>query len=1399
MKLHLVVFLAVLAVARAQAPVPQPIFDGRTLEGWEGNLERWRVEEGAITGEIAAGQSLAKNEFLYWKGEVHDFELTAEFRLTGGPSANSGIQFRSERLPDGHAKGYQADLDDGAMWLGRIYDEHGRALLVERGARVSIAPDGRRWSDTFAKAEDFRPKVKAGDWNTYRIVATASHVELWVNGTLWSALDDHQTDAAKYSGKIALQLHSGAGPVKIQFRNLRVAQLGRTELPPAASAPPRVPEPTAIKPRSVDGKPLNLDLETGTLAGWTAEGEAFTAQPVTATGTPGPRTLPTRHEGKYWIGHNPQIGDAPTGRLTSEPFPVLHRWGGFLVGGGSNQLVRVEIVNADTGAVIKSASGMDIETMRREMVDLGDAKRIFVRLVDQASGSWGHIRFDDFVFYPEKPMFQTVHGNDPQRPSESPVLWHLRANPAKPTAVANADAQRVMSTMLLTPGFQAELIAAEPDVHQPIAFAIDERGRLWVLEAHNYPSKARAGQGKDRVVIFEDRDGDGIFETRKVFVEGLNLASGIEVGFGGVWIGAAPQLLFFADRDRDDKPDGPPQVLLDGWGFQDTHETLNSFTWGPDGWLYGNQGVFVTSQIGKPGAPAAERQTLRAGVWRYHPVRHEFEIFSNGGSNQWGIDFNEHGHLFLTHCRSFYGGGGTTFAIRNGHFWNQANANYAPFISNTAPAFAPDLKNYLPAAARYDSGEGGAGKPGTTAIYGGHSHVGTMIYLGDNWPDIYRNHLFTHNLHGHQMNQQVNVRTGSGYETFHAGYDLLHAPDPSYIPVDLQTGPDGAVYVIDWVDRQHCHTPMDEKWDRTNGRIYRVSWAQTYKPLKVDLHAKSDAELAALHTHKSEWFVRTARRLLQERAAAGKIDVAAVTALTRQARGAADATSALRAFWTLHVMGALGASDFAAMLQRPDDAVRAWAVQLGTERKAEHALSTWTLLDLAKNDASAMVRLAVASTLPLLPPAARWDVASALAAHAGDADDRFLPRMIWFGLAGVVRDDVARAMALAASTPLPSLADSIRWFVARTPAGRESISARLLHAPEAEAARELRVLAFSLQNETAMAGPSNWAQVAQRFAAAKDAGVRSVAEQLSAVFGDKTVLAAMRARLADRAQPLAERRRAFDLLKRVGDREAVPLYIPLLDEDTFRAAAIPLLSGTDDPAAAAGILRHFAKLNETDKQAALNTLTSRPTPALALLDAVQAQRFEKKGLTALHIRQMRNLGHARVNQRLDEVWGKVGESSEQAKATIARIKQTYEAAPLWAFSVKGGEDVFARLCAACHARDGTAGKLGPDLAGTWRNGLDYFLENVIDPNAVVGADFQLNIVTKKDGTVVSGMVEKQTETALVVRTTTESINIPLAQIKDRQVSPQSLMPPGLLETLSERETIELLKFLTTRG
>jgi putative membrane-bound dehydrogenase-like protein len=1217
----------------------RPIFDGRTLAGWEGNASWWRVEDEAITGTIPAGGRLDANQFIWWQGQVGDFELAFEYRLTGDPSINSGIQYRSQRRDDGHAQGYQADLDDGATWLGRIYEEEGRGLLLERGTRVAISPSGERWVDEFASPRAIREAMQPNAWNRYAIRARSSHVTIWINGTLAAVLDDRDATHARFAGGLSFQLHSGQGPARVQFRNILLRDLGRTADPLVPPVPVAGPQPAEREPAEKETNPEK--------------------------GLKGDRT--------------------------------------------------------------------------------------------------------------------------------SPVLWHLVANPAPASPIKNPAAQQSAAGTKVTPGFHVDLVAAEPDIRQPIAFAIDERGRIWVVEAHSYPNRRPDGQGLDRIVILEDADADGHYETRKVFVEKLNLVSGIEVGFGGVWVGAAPHLLFFADRDGDDRPDGEPEILLDGWGYQDTHETLNSFLWGPDGWLYGNHGVFTTSNVGPPGSPDDKRQQIKAGVWRYHPVSRRFEVFAAGGSNQWGLDYNEVGDLFMTHCRSFFGGGGSSHAIRGGHLWNQTNSGHAPFICNATDtqAFAPGMPNYLPAAARYDGGEGGAGKPGSAAVYGGHSPVGTLVYQGDNWPEIYRGHIFTNNLHGRQMNHQEAVRTGSGYEVFPAGFDILFNPDFQYLAVDLQCGPDGAVIVSDWCDTQHCHVNVNEKWDRGNGRLFRVAWSDTWKPVKVDLGKLSDAELVALHGHRNQWHVRTARRLLQERAAAGRLDAEAIAPLVATS-SASEPVAALEAIWTLHAIGTLPTAALAAAARHPSEYVRGWAVALATEMPGRPTLPTTTLVRLASSDPSAWVRRQLASALVALPEADRWAVAESLATHGEDARDRFLPKLIWSGIAELVAGDVARAMRMAASTPLQGLGDSIRWYAARLSAGRDAAVAEILACPTNQSGRLLEVLALGIDPRSSPTAPAGWQEVMARFEPGEEA---AVIDRLSAIFGDQAVLKRLRATLADPARPVEERRRALDVLRLVGDRDVATICVELLGDPAFRRDAIPLVRSSGDPAVASTLLAAWPGLDEKERLAALDTLTAKPPFALPLMQAIVGGSVGDDQLHAVHRRALRGLGDAEITRLANERWGKVNESPAALKARMAQIEKTYWEAPHWAIDVERGRQVFMKNCASCHMLGGQGGTIGQNLTGSGKNGVRYFIENVVDPNSVIGPQYQMSVITTDDGAVVNGIVTEETPAAVMIRTLTDTVTIPKKRIEERDLSPVSMMPTGLLDQLPGEDMLALLHFL----
>ena len=978
----------------------------------------------------------------------------------------------------------------------------------------------------------------------------------------------------------------------------------------------------------------------------------------------------------------------------------------------------------------------------------------------------------------------------------SPVLKDLKPNPMR--VPPRTPAEQTVAQMYLPEGFRAELLVAEPELHQPIAFAFDHRGRIWIAEAYTYPQKQPTGKGKDRILILEDRDGSGKYATQKVFAEGLNLVSGFELGYGGVWVGAAPELLFIPDRNQDDIPDSPPVVLLDGFGYQDTHECLNSFMWGPDGWLYGNQGVFNFAKIGKPGAGDADRVELRAGVWRYHPVRHEFEVFAHGGSNPWGLDFDERGQIFMTHCRSYFGRGCTTHVIQGGQFWNQANANYASFIVADPPAEFPEFRNYLLASARYDHGAGGAGAPGSDAIYGGHSHVGTMIYLGDNWPDAYRGHLFTHNLGGHQINHQLNRRLGSGYETVHAGRDHLFCTDPKYVPVDLQYGPDGAVYIIDWYDIQHCHNPNTERWDRSNGRLYRVQYDPTFRPVSVNLETKSDSELVELHGAKNEWHVRHARRLLHERSLGRPIEKPALNQLQKVlSNKSLSEPMRLRALWTMHAVGGLSESLLGDCLKDSQEMVRAWAIQLMTERRSLPASLKDRCVRLARKDDSASVRLVLASSAQRLSPDVAWSILEPLAQRSEDLNDRNLPALVWHGLAPLMTQDPVRGIQLAQRATLPGLADWIYWYAARLGGkGLELSLAELASIPDAALAKRLAGLKLALMAKGRAPMPAGWKSVATRLYTSSDTSVRRQAEAIAAVFGDDTAFPRLRETLADTSADAASRVHALAVLSQALDVKSVPAFLGLLDEPAYRSRALGVLGRFADESIAPALIQRIPSFNPVDQAAALGTLTRRASFGSALLDAVAAGRIQRNQLTAFDVRSLVNLRDPEIQRRVAATWGKFGQTSAEKEGQIGKIEKFFNEAPLWAYDSRAGRQHFLKLCSACHRIGQDGVRVGPELTGAGRRGVRYFLENIIDPNAVIGTDFQATVVETKQGDVLTGLIINTSADAVTLRTTAQEVVVPAGDIVRRSTSELSLMPEGLLESLNEREQVELLKFLT---
>ncbi len=404
-------------------------------------------------------------------------------------------------------------------------------------------------------------------------------------------------------------------------------------------------------------------------------------------------------------------------------------------------------------------------------------------------------------------------------------------------------------------GFAVKLVASEPLVRKPVALEFDDRGRPWVIQYLQYPNPAglkrvrvdrysrtvydripepppRGPKGADRITILEGMNAEGRATRVKDFVTGLNLATGLAFGHGGVFVLQAPYLLFYPDRDGDDVPDGPPDVLLAGFGMEDASSVANSLTWGPDGWLYGCQGSTVTARI--------HGIEFQQGVWRYHPITRRFELFCEGGGNCWGLDFDAHGELLYS---TNVGGYVMVHGVQGAYYWKQFDKHGR--LSN------PHAYGHLDHVPH-------------RRFHGGHVTVGGVVYQGASFPERFRGKLLAADLLGHTLYWHDLEPHGSSFRSGHGG-ELLLANDTWFAPSDVTVGPDGFVYVCDWHDKRTAHPDPDAEWDRSKGRVFKIESRGTRPYVGQDLRKLSSTRLVALLSDKNDWLVRRARRVLADR------------------------------------------------------------------------------------------------------------------------------------------------------------------------------------------------------------------------------------------------------------------------------------------------------------------------------------------------------------------------------------------------------------------------------------------------------------------------------------------------------------------------------------------------------
>ncbi len=952
-----------------------------------------------------------------------------------------------------------------------------------------------------------------------------------------------------------------------------------------------------------------------------------------------------------------------------------------------------------------------------------------------------------------------------------------------PPPAAPVPAAQAVEKFRLPEGFRATLYAGEPHVVQPISICFDDRGRLWAVECHSYPKWRHDGQGKDRVVILEDTNGDGIHDKRTVFLETGSNLSGIEIGFGGVWLCSIPHLLFIPDRNGDDRPDGPAEVVLDGWDIKQTiHNVFNSLAWGPDGWLYGCNGIQAKVRVGAPGTPENRRTHFDCGIWRYHPTQKTFEVFCHGTTNPFGLDWDDHGNLFFTNCVIDH----LWHARPGAHFPRMYGQDPNPNVYHTLRSACDHLHW---AGTHWTASRGTAAGVSQTQseLGGGHAHAGCAIYTGENFPPEYRNAVFMANIHGNRVNRDQLTPTPRGPVGRHAP-DFLLANDPWFRGVCLKVGPEGALYVTDWTDTGECHNYNVA--DTSNGRIYRITFG-TPKPWQGDLRQQSNEELWQAQRSRNEWHVRRARRILQERAAAG-YDIG------RPPVAIHDPATQLRQLWAGHAAGLWTAPDYTAGLLHHDATLRGWSVRLGSEAAPHDAAFGSALASLAATETDRFVREEITAAIRRFPTEMALRIATARFQYLETDPD--IIALQWLALEPHARLRPRQLLELTLTyAPAQVIESAARYYLTRPEsdfaASLETVIGSLT-AATSEASRRALLTAIRLAatGRTITTPPTNW-NIAERLVLDRSPGLRSEVEALAVQFGDRSTITRLMERLRASDQPIDTRRTALKLLLGRKPPELIPMLRAMLSDSAMRADAIRALATDADPATATALLQGYSSYSLNEQADVIQTLTSRPNYALALLHAIEQGQIPRAAVGAFAARQMQALQNAEVSAKLESVWGTLRPASAQRAEQTHRWKAELTPTAIQAADLKLGQAVYARHCASCHKLFGEGGDVGPELTGSQRASLDYLLENILDPSSVVPGEYRMTTLNLADGRVLTGIIRRETPQAITLRTLNEELILPQSEIEDRKKSPLSLMPEGLLEPLSVAEVRALVKYL----
>ena len=992
----------------------------------------------------------------------------------------------------------------------------------------------------------------------------------------------------------------------------------------------------------------------------------------------------------------------------------------------------------------------------------------------------------------------------------SPV-W-AREDATKPYVGSMAPAlspQEAEKRFTVPPGFEVRLFAAEPDVINPVAMSFDEKGRLWVVELYEYPYEKPKGEtrkGRDRVICLSDPDGVGHVTKRTVVVEGLWLATAITWGNGGIYVGQAPDLYFYPITETPDGPKaGERQTLLTGFGLDDKHELLNSFCWGPDGWMYMTEGVFTHSKVRRPDQLVSEAIPFDAGVGRYNPYTKKFEVWCDGISNQWGIDWDAAGNAFVSACVIDH----IWHVVPGGVYVRQGGTPNVPYTYGLLPAINKDKHRHHMAA-----------------------YSGINIYQGNLFPEEYRGNAFMGNIHGNCIDRDKLTPDGSSFiatdmrKPTDKG-EFLEANDDWFRPVSTQTGPDGAMWIMDWYDKYPCYqNAKAPDLDREKGRIWRLVYVGEEKGKEIATHEKG-MNLATLSTdrlvgtlkHPNIWQRRVAQRMLCERTLGQQVQTRGLLVpegVREIALTGETIESRMAATWTWLNCNGSQAVD-AALISSSDAAVRAWAARGIGEYGALWSGREQALNQLAMDNDPTVIA-ALAESLARIWLHEDTAIIATLVRRKGVEQDPQLPFLIWRATEPLCHRNTPRQPMVSDDPCVRLLRDLSRdgdVFPLAAEITRRIVH-RIIDANDSTALNEVTgfinelnsahgdIACGALQGllDTQMkrggsrpAGTS--ALDLQKFQSSNDKLLSAAASRLAALWGNASAAEAGLKSLNDPKSTDEDRLKSLSLARQLNTDLARKGVLNLLrsdSKDSLKLEAIRALGeiGTEDSGEA--ILKSWKSLTPDTRRAAVEVLTGRLTWIKALLKAIEAKTVAAGDVSALAIRTISQQKDEGVQAMLKNTIGRYRPSdADKLKLIAAKTKIMLDGSKI---DYEAGHQLMQKNCLVCHTFFGEGMHVGPDLTGVGRSSIDALLHNLIDPNEIIGAGYENTIIETKDGRNVAGRVVENTDDHVKLLSAGDKEDvISKREIATMRTEKISVMPEGLVDTMSDADLRNLLWYV----